>query len=111
MTIDGKWSVEGLAIGGELQPPLPGTEPTLEVEGDRVSGNATINRFMGALGEGQRPFGPLATTMMAGPEEHMAQERIYLGHLAAVESIEVEKDEMRLVLDGLIVVTLRRLGT
>lgn len=111
MNADGKWVVDGLAIGGELHPPLPDTKPTLEVEGGRVGGNATINRFMGSFLEGEKRLGPLAMTMMAGPEEHMAQEQIYLRHLSAVEAIEVAEDEMRLVSDGLILVTLRREGT
>lgn len=111
MSLEGKWVVESLAIGGELQPPLPTTRPTLEFEGDRVGGNATINRFMGSIRGEEKLFGPLATTMMAGPEDHMVQEQIYLTLLAKVDSHEVEPSEIRLVSEGLILVILTPEGT
>lgn len=106
----GTWEVETFAVGGELVPPLEGTRLTLEFDGERVAGSAGVNRFMGRI-EDERLFGPVATTMMAGPEEHMAQERLFLGHLESVDNLEYESDEMRLVADGLIVVTLREAET
>ena len=48
---------------------------------------------------------------MAGPSELMSQEQIYLGHLEAADSYETEDDEIRLVADGLVIVTMRRAGT
>lgn len=107
MDLDGHWAVEAFAIGGELQPLLPDTEATLEIEGDRVGGKATINRFMGSLGD-ETLFGPLATTLMAGPPELMAQEQFYLSHLGKADSYEIAGDELRLISDGLVVVVLRR---
>jgi heat shock protein HslJ len=56
-------------------------------------------------------FGPLSTTMMAASEEHMSQEGIYLEHLAAADSYEIDAGELRLIADGMIVVTLTRSGT
>lgn len=83
---------------------------TLEVEGDRVTGSAGINRYMGPWDE-ERLFGLLATTLMGGPPELMSQEQIYLGHLEAADSYETEDDEIRFVADGLVIVTMRRAGT
>lgn len=108
----GRWRVESLAVGGELQPTLDGPMLTVEVSDDgRVSGNAGINRFSGSLGaEGM--FGPMATTRRAGPHDLMAQEQIFLKHLEAAEGyeIDVEEEGINLLARGLIVVTLRSLG-
>jgi heat shock protein HslJ len=109
----GRWMVESLAIGGELQPTLDGPTLTLEVSpsGD-VTGSAGVNRFKGNLGR-DRPFGPLNTTMMSGPHDLMAQERIYLKHLEAADGYEIDPEEggINLVAGGLIVVGLRGLGS
>jgi len=110
LSLEGAWDVEGLAVGGELVPPLEGTRLGLEFFEDRVAGSAGVNRFMGSVTSGPR-FGPLVTTMMAGPEDQMSQERIYLEHLAAVDSHEVDADELLLIADGLVVVALERTGT
>ena len=56
-------------------------------------------------------FGPLATTLMAGSEDDMTQERIYLAHLSSVDSYEVDSDELRLIAEGLVVVALKHPGT
>ena len=88
-----------------------GSRLTLEVSDGRVSGSSGVNRFMGSLGE-EKPFsGPLATTMMAGPEELMSQERIFLDHLASVDSVEEADDGILLLSDGLVVLTLSPQGT
>jgi len=108
----GRWRVETLAVGGELQPTLGGALLTLEVSDDGdVLGNTGINRFSGRLGAGGL-FGPLATTTMSGPHALVAQERIYLKHLEAVDGFEIDAEEggINLVARGLIVVTLRSLG-
>jgi heat shock protein HslJ len=110
MDLEGTWVVETIAVGGELVPPLEGTTATLEFEGDRVGGNATVNRFRGGMGD-ETLFGPLATTLMAGPEDHMTQEHVYLRHLERIDAFEIENDEMRLLSDGLVVVTLHRGGS
>ena len=76
MNHDGLWAVDSIAVGGELVPPLPGTDLSLEFVHHRVAGSGGINRFMGPV-TNDLTFGPLATTMMAGPTDHMSQERIY----------------------------------
>lgn len=76
MNHDGLWAVDSIAVGGELVPPLPGTDLSLEFAHGRVAGSGGNNRFMGPV-TNDLTFGPLATTMMAGPTDHMSQERIY----------------------------------
>ncbi len=110
MSLDGLWVVDALAVGGELVPPLRGTELTLEFVEERVSGSAGVNRFMGVV-TNDPMFGPLATTLMAGSEDHMSQERIYLDHLSSVDSYEVDTDDLRLIAEGLVVVALKHPGT
>jgi heat shock protein HslJ len=104
--LQGSWVVERLAIGGELHDPIDGPDLTLEIDGQgRVAGSAGVNRFMGrVVGEGS--FGPLATTLMAGPEELMVQERVYLQLLSEVESVEETPEGISLVGGGLILLTL-----
>jgi len=98
-------------VGGELVPPLRGTELTLEFLEDRVSGSAGVNRFMGVVTKDPM-FGPLAITLMAGSEDHMSQERIYLDHLSSVDSCEADTDDLRLIAEGLVVVVaLKHPGT
>ena len=71
-----------VAVDGE--PVVPGSAPTLafDLEG-RVSGRATLNRLMGRyeLSGDVLRLGALATTMMAGPEDLMAQEQRVLAVL------------------------------
>ena len=61
---------------------------TLDLEEAHVSGFAGVNRLMGtfALDEAELRFGPLATTLMAGPEDAMALERRFLAALARVST-------------------------
>lgn len=106
MSLEGSWAVETLAVSGELVRPLDGGKPlTLDVDGDHVSGSSGVNRFMGSMG-GEAIFSPLATTRMAGPEELMAQESIFLALLDSVDSIETSDSGRFLVADGLVVLTL-----
>lgn len=105
--LEGSWVVDSLAIGGELHEPIEGPDLTLEVAEDgRVGGSGGVNRFMGRLGE-DRLFGPLATTLMAGPEELMAQEQSYLQLLEQVDSAETTEEGISLVGGGLILLTLK----
>ena len=60
----------------------------LDLEEAHVSGCGGVNRFTGtfALSESELRFGPLATTMMAGPERAMWRERTFLEALDRVTS-------------------------
>ena len=110
MSLDGLWVVESLAVGAELVPPLAGTKLSLEFIEERVSGSAGVNRFMGVV-TNDPVFGPLATTLMRGSEDHMSQERIYLDHLGSVDSYEADTDDLLLIAEGLVVVALKHPGT
>lgn len=91
-----------VALDGE--PVLATSSPDIRFGTDgRVSGRATINRLMGQYSlEGDvLRFGALATTMMAGPEELMAQEHrvlTALGHPLRVEA--ADGDDVLLVSDA-----------
>ncbi|HEX4745297.1 MAG TPA: META domain-containing protein [Gaiellaceae bacterium] len=72
-------------VGQERRPTL-----VLDLEESYVSGSGGVNRLMGtfALSESELRFGPLATTLMAGPEDAVARERAFLDALARVTSFE-----------------------
>jgi heat shock protein HslJ len=61
-------------------------DASLRLEGGRVSGSGGVNRLLGDYRlEGSRLiFGPVATTMMAGPQERMESEQRFLAALARV---------------------------
>jgi heat shock protein HslJ len=90
-------SVAGVAV-------MPSTRPDLAFGADgRISGNATVNRLMGqyALEGDVLRFGALATTMMAGPPEHMEQEQRVLAALAHPLRVEAAgAGDVLLVSDG-----------
>jgi heat shock protein HslJ len=79
---------------GELTPHL-----VLDLEEAHVSGSGGVNRIMGTfvLAEGELAFGPLATTMMAGPEEAMLRERVFLDALARVTSYQLDGSSLTLL--------------
>lgn len=103
--LEGRWRVQCLAIGGELQPTLDGPALTLEVEGTAVWGNTGVNTFTGRL-DGQKLFGPLTVSELSGPHELMAQEEIYLRHLSDARRFESSDEGISLLANGLILVTL-----
>lgn len=110
LRIEGKWEVVLLMGDGEMVAPISGSEMTLEFDGGRVAGMATINRFMGQLGD-DRVLGPLATTMMAGPPVMMEQEQRFLRLLAEADSTEIDPDRLSLFADGVEILTLTPAGT
>ncbi len=103
---EGSWRVVEIAIAGELVPPLKGRGPlSLDVADGKVAGNAGVNRFFGTVGDDGRP-GPLATTMMAGPPDLMAQEQLYLGFLDSFDDIQTHDQGINLLRDDVVVVAL-----
>lgn len=95
MTTEGSWIVVSLAREDRLTPPLGASRLNLEIEGDRVSGSAGVNRYMGGPGE-DKVFGLLATTLMAGPPELMDQETAFLALLQDADSMVVDGNRMTL---------------
>ncbi len=80
------------AIDG--RPLAADSRPTLAFADGRVAGSASCNRYTGGFtltGEGLT-VGQVATTMMACPPELMAQEKLFLDVLAAVQSFALDPD-------------------
>jgi len=80
---NGKEAVVGMADGSEVTLSF-GTDGT-------VSGNGGVNTFNGPYesGEDSIKIGPLTSTLMAGPDELMAQEQQYLAALEAATTWEI----------------------
>lgn len=92
---DSKWSLTGAADAT-----LPNFEITLEFADGKVAGKSAVNRYMGSFesaNPGELKFGPLATTMMAGPEDAMAAEQAYLAELAKVNGYRLDGDQLILL--------------
>ena len=87
------WTITGYNNGKEaVVGPEPDSELTLEFGTDgTVSGSAGVNTFSGGYTatEVSIEIGPLATTMMAGPDNLMMQETAYLAALEASTEWEV----------------------
>ena len=100
---DTTWTLvelEGATIEDEHAPNL-----VFDLEESRVAGTGGVNRVLGtfALAQGELRFGPLATTLMAGPEEMMQRERAYLDALARVTSYLLEGSSLELLADDEVV--------
>ncbi|MCX6431764.1 MAG: META domain-containing protein [Actinobacteria bacterium] len=64
-----------------------------------VSGSSGVNTYAGAFTsspEGAMDFGPLATTRMAGPDDAMKAETVYLAVLDTVTGYSVSQTELDL---------------
>jgi heat shock protein HslJ len=97
-----EWTL--VELGGEpVDADEDGRQPgiVLDLEESRVAGSGGVNRIMGtfALAEAELRFGPLATTMMAGTNEAMAQERAFLDALARVTGYRLEGGSLTLLAD------------
>lgn len=86
----------------ELEEDSAAPHLVLDLEESRVAGSGEVNRIMGTfvLAEDELRFGPLATTLMAGPEEAMTRERAFLDALEAVTSYELDGRSLVLLADG-----------
>ena len=99
-----------VAIDGLPVLPAPLADLSFDAEGN-VGGCATINRLRGqySLEGGALTFGPLASTMMAGPQEAMAQEQRLFQALARVTQVDIDPEADTVDLrdaEGMAVVTL-----
>jgi heat shock protein HslJ len=103
---DTTWTVvelEGVPVVDETAPTL-----VFDLVEARVAGFAGVNRLMGSfsLDEDGLRFGPLATTLMAGPEGAMELERRFLAALGRVTAYFLEGRALALVADDEVVVRL-----
>ncbi len=104
--MEGNWTVIELGEGEEKVEAIPGSVITMEIVGEQVSGTSGVNRYSGSFVDGS--FGPLATTMMAGPPDIMEQEARFLALLDRCDGARVEGDLLQLSIDGEIVIHLQR---
>jgi putative lipoprotein len=72
-----------------------------DTEERRVAGSGGCNRLTGTFetAGGELRFGPIATTLMAGPEPVMERESAFLAALAATTGLELQKGELALLGD------------
>lgn len=76
---------------------------TLTMADGKANGNAGVNQFNGgyeAPSDGVLTFGPLATTMMAGPDNAMQQEQAFLKALGDTKKFTTEDGALVLMDDG-----------
>lgn len=99
-----------MEVDGVLSQLVEGTSISFEIgDDDRIAGKA-LNRFMGPYDpDSDTPFGPLATTLMAGPQEIMDQEMVFLQLIAAVGRPVL--DRVHLMIGDRVVMVIERGGT
>jgi len=88
-----QWILKSMKQNGQDYP-LTGENPFIKFEPDgKVSGFTPINRFFGSVqvdGEGNLRWSPFGSTKMAGPENLMKQEDIFLKILQKTEQLSTE---------------------
>ncbi len=106
---EGKWRFVAYLDDGEWVEVLETGPSELTVEDGRLSGSAGVNRLLGSKAE--VPLGPVAMTLMAGPQELMDQEHKIVGHLNEATEVVSGMSGMFLLVEGLAVLELVREGT
>jgi heat shock protein HslJ len=106
MGIDGSWLVEWFVVDEVAMTPMESSTLTLEFAEGRIGGSAGVNRFMGTFGT-ESLFGPLATTLMSGPQPLMEQESAFLAALARATSMLYRPGELVLLADETPIMSLR----
>ena len=97
--LEGSWKLE--TLGGAKTDPAVVSE--LNMNEGKASGNSGVNTFTGsyeAPDDGTLTFGPLATTMMAGPDAAMQQEQAFLKALADTRKFTTEDGGLVLMDDS-----------
>jgi len=97
--LEGSWQLE--TLGGAKTDPAVVSQ--LNMNEGKASGNAGVNTFTGsyeAPQDGRVTFGPLATTMMAGPDAAMQQEQAFLKALAETKKFTTEDGALVLMDDS-----------
>lgn len=71
-------------------------------EGGKFFGKAPVNRYFGSytLTENEIKFGPIASTMMAGPEDMMKAETSYLRSLSEMKTFKIKDKQLILSNDN-----------
>jgi heat shock protein HslJ len=88
-----QWILKSMKEKGQDYP-LTGENPFIKFEPDgKVSGFASINRYFGSVqvdGEGNLKWSPFGSTKMAGSENLMIQEDMFLRILQKAERLNTE---------------------
>lgn len=88
-----QWQLRKITKDGS-EIPLSGERPFVRFEKDgKVAGFASINRFFGSIKldtRGNLELSPLGSTRMAGPEQQMKQELIFLSSFQSIEQLSTE---------------------
>lgn len=109
--MQGEWVVARYRVDDDFVAPFDeGRGAVLEVAGDRISGTTGINRIMGSIGEAGIA-GPLASTLMAGPQHLMDQEFRLHQLLDSADRVVVGESGMTWLHEGLTVIEMKRPGT
>ena len=96
--VDVQWMLEEMTIDGDKFQ-LTGERPLVKFERDgKVSGFASVNRFFGSMQiddagkvKWSNAFG---ATRMAGPQERMEQESVFLEMLAKTDQLSIKGERL-----------------
>ena len=97
--LQGSWTLETL----NGSPADAAVSSTLSMNNGQATGNAGVNTFNGtydAPSDGVLTFGPLASTMMAGPDNAMQQEQAFLKALGDTKKFTTEDGALVLMDDS-----------
>ena len=93
---------KAVEIAGVTTAPADGAEATATFEGGAISGSGGVNRYTAAFTT-QEPDGITieqpAATLMAGPEDAMAQEQAYFTALTKAATFSVDEESLTLMDD------------
>jgi putative lipoprotein len=98
-----RWVLTGIETGGALQPPVAGSQVTLEFTADGVGGSGGCNSYGGGytVRGNAISFGELAQTMMACERaELMEQEGAYMAALATAKTFTLDGNTLTIATDG-----------
>lgn len=99
--LEGEWTLEAFGGASELEPAAADVTTTLKMSGGTANGSGGVNSFSAEYEapEGDAvTFGPVTSTMMAGPEPAMEQEARFFKVLEDTERFEI--NDGKLVLSG-----------
>lgn len=97
---DGDYSCGSIVDQGRSRPTVTGTRLRVTIAAGRLTAHAGCNTMTGSyvIDDGRLSCGPMATTLMAGPDDVMSQERWVAQLLDAAPAVSVDPDTGAIVL-------------
>jgi len=96
-----RWVVVEMADEtGAIAPAVSGADVTAEFDGEKVGGSGGVNSYSAPYevsGSDKLEIGVAAATLMAGPENLMAQETAYFANLEKAQRYRVSSDSLELL--------------